>query len=162
MPHWRKTKTYFLIKTIQKHFFKAKDLASQAKRKLSGLIIKKIRDPRHQSVAVNQCETINILLFNNAFMIGSMIILTVTVSSNFNFKFKRGFTSQFSTYHLPLAEENDSFSLLTSKCTWNYQQHKLKPKIIFDRSFLSYSLLVRAGGFRSSNQAVSSSSSQSE
>ena len=37
---------------------------------------------------------------------------------------------------------------------WNYQQHKLKPKIIFDRSFLSYSLLVQVGKFRSTNRTV--------
>ena len=37
---------------------------------------------------------------------------------------------------------------------WNYQQHKLKLKIIFDRSFLSYSLLVQVGGFRSTNRTV--------
>ena len=29
------------------------------------------------------------------------------------------------------------------------QQHKLKPRIIFDRSFLIYSLLVQVKGFRS-------------
>ena len=43
-------------------------------------------------------------------MMLSMIIVTVTFSSNFSafgFKFKTGFTSQFTTYHLPLAEEND-------------------------------------------------------
>ena len=43
-------------------------------------------------------------------MMHSMIILTVTLYSNFSafgFKFKTAFTSQFTTYHLPLAEEND-------------------------------------------------------
>ena len=37
---------------------------------------------------------------------------------------------------------------------WSYQQHKLKPKIIFNRSFLSYSLFVQVGGFRSTNRTV--------
>ena len=40
----------------------------------------------------------------------SMTIVTVTLSSNFSafgFKFKAAFTSQFTTYHLPLAEESD-------------------------------------------------------
>ena len=43
-------------------------------------------------------------------MMHSMIILAVTLSSNFSaigFKFKTGLTSQFTTCHLPLAEEND-------------------------------------------------------
>ena len=34
------------------------------------------------------------------------------------------------------------------------QQHKLKPKIIFDTSFLSYWLLVQVGGFRRTVRTV--------
>ena len=55
-------------------------------------------------------KTINILLFNNAFMIIPMVVLTVILSSNFSvfgFKFTTGLTSKFTTYLLPLAEEND-------------------------------------------------------
>ena len=40
----------------------------------------------------------------------AMIILTFILSSNFSqfgFKFKTGLTSQFTTYHLPLADGND-------------------------------------------------------
>ena len=59
-------------------------------------------------------------------MISLMIILTVILSSSFSafgFEFKRRLTSQFSTSHLPLAEENDwiakndSLSLLICKWT---------------------------------------------
>ena len=37
---------------------------------------------------------------------------------------------------------------------WNYRQHKLKPKIIFDRSFLIYALLVQVGGFKSTKRTL--------
>ena len=43
-------------------------------------------------------------------MMRSMIILTVILSLNFSafgFKFKTGLTSQFTTYHLKLVEENE-------------------------------------------------------
>ena len=40
----------------------------------------------------------------------SITVTCAILSSNFSdfgFKFNTGFTSQFTTYHLPLAEEND-------------------------------------------------------
>ena len=63
-----------------------------------------------QLLTINKFEIITILLFNNAFVISPMIILTVILSSNssaFVFKFKTGPTSQRANYHLPLDEEND-------------------------------------------------------
>ena len=60
-------------------------------------------------MTVNYFETINILLFNNSFMIHSMIIITVIPYPNFfafGFKFKTGFHITITTQHLPLAEKN--------------------------------------------------------
>ena len=52
---------------------------------------------------------------------------------------KRKCSKQF--YEINIADDKVTFNKKVNnstnirKCTWNYEQHKLKPKIIFDRSF---------------------------
>ena len=62
-------------------------------------------------MTVDWFETLNILLFNNIFMTSPMIILTVILayltSLPLVLNSKQGFMSQFTTYQLPLAEDND-------------------------------------------------------
>ena len=85
-----------------------------------------------------------ILLFNNAtFMIHSMVILTFILCSNFStpgFKFKRGL--YVIIYQLSLVKRWVEWLLrmIPRVCLFTNvheinQQHKLKPKIIFDSSF---------------------------
>ena len=95
-PISKKTKTYFLTKTIKAFFSKPKIWLVELK---VGFCVSSLKntqtgDPRQQSMNVNQFETINIFPFNNAFMMRSVIILTVTLSSDFSafgVKFKTEF-----------------------------------------------------------------------
>ena len=79
------------------------------------------------------------LLFNNAFMIHSMIILTFILCSNLSvlgFKFKAGLHVML--YHLSLASCRGEWLLrmiplvcLFTNVHWINQQHKLTPKNIW-------------------------------
>ena len=95
-PIGKKTKTYFLIKTIKAFFSKPKIWLVKLK---EGFRVSSLKThsncwsqtPVHDWKSVRKYNYF--LLFNNAFMIRSMIILTVTLSSNFSafgFKFKTG------------------------------------------------------------------------
>ena len=108
-PICKKTKTYILMKT--KAFFKTKDSASPAKRRLSGILSKNTQtgDSRHQTMIINKFETANYFSLQKQFH--------DTFHDHFNFQClfnslcwvlnsKLVSMSYFTTYHLPLAKEN--------------------------------------------------------
>ena len=123
----------------QKHFFKTKDLASIAKKRLSGVISKnilKLGIPDTRSWLYISLKLQIILLFNNIFIIRSAIILIVIFSLNssvLGFKFKTGL--HVAIYHLSLATYRGEWLLrmILSVCLFKNaygtnQQHKLKLK----------------------------------
>ena len=99
---------------------------------------------QNPTMTVNYFKKNIILLFNYAFMIRSMITLITILFPNFSmlgFKFKTGLHDTI--YHLSLATCRREWFLrmIFLVCLLNNahginQQHKLKPKIKFDRSFL--------------------------